>query len=139
MGHSRRALRPARGGQDLGEIEMMKRLVPNIFFEKLADGLDLFVDCMGFKILHQDATFAIVEREGAKAYLVESAEYAIKDRPQITIETDTIEELYAEISSKRPAMLHPNSNKITKKPWGMLEFGVLDKTDVCVIFRQPAT
>jgi hypothetical protein len=115
---------------------MMKRLIPNIFYSSLDDGLDLFVTCLGFKVLHQDATLAVVERDGAKAYLVESAEFAARDRPQITIETDTIDELYREISSRSPQMLHPNSRHIEKKPWGAREFAVLDKTDVCVVFRQ---
>ena|SRR6202046_1869406 len=115
---------------------MMTRLVPNIFYNRLSEGLELFVTCLGFKVLHQDATLAVVERDGAKAYIVESPEFAAKDRPQISIETDTIEELYREISSKTPAMLHPNSKAIEKKPWGAREFGVLDKTGVCVVFRQ---
>jgi hypothetical protein len=115
---------------------MMTRLVPNIFYSKLSDGLDLFVTCLGFKVLHQDATLAVVERDGAKAYIVESAEFAAKDRPQIAIETDTIDELYREIKSRAPEMLHPNSNRIEKKPWGTREFAVRDKTDVCVVFRQ---
>ena len=115
---------------------MMTRLIPNIFYSSLSDGLDLFVTCLGFKVLHQDATLAVVERDGAKAYMVESAEFAAKDRPQITIETDTIDDLYREISSKAPAMLHPNSKRVEKKPWGAREFAVRDKTDVCVVFRQ---
>ena len=115
---------------------MMKRLVPNIFYNRLSEGLELFVTCLGFKVLHQDATLAVVERDGAKAYIIESPEFAAKDRPQISIETDTIDELYREISSKSPQMLHPNSKTIEKKPWGAREFGVRDKTDVCVVFRQ---
>ena len=115
---------------------MMTRLIPNVFYSSLSDGLDLFVKCLGFKVLHQDATLAVVERDGAKAYLVESAEFAAKDRPQITIETDSIDELYREISSRAPEMLHPNSKRVEKKPWGAREFGVRDKTDVCVVFRQ---
>ena len=115
---------------------MMTRLIPNIFYSSLGDGLDLFVTCLGFKVLHQDDALAIVERDGAKAYIVESAEFAAKDRPQITIETDTIDDLYREISSKAQAMLHPNSNRVEKKPWGAREFAVRDKTDVCVVFRQ---
>jgi hypothetical protein len=115
---------------------MMTRLIPNVFFEKLADGLDLFVDCLGFKILYQDAGFAVVERDVAKAYVVESPEFAVKDRPEITIETDGIEALFDDISSRRPEMLHPNSKQITKKPWGSREFAVRDKTHVCVVFRH---
>ena len=115
---------------------MMTRLVPNIFYSSLSDGLDLFVTCLGFKVLHQDATLAVIQRDGAKAHLVESAEFAAKDRPEITIETDAIDDLYREIQSRAPQMLHPNSNSVEKKPWGARQFGVLDKTGVCVVFQQ---
>lgn len=115
---------------------MMTRLIPKIFFNHLSEGLDLFVDCLGFKVLYQDEDLAVVERDGAKAYVVQSAEFAVKDRPELAIETDTIEALYAEISARRPEMLHPNGKVIEKKPWGAKEFAVRDKTDVCIVFRQ---
>ena len=115
---------------------MMKRMVPNIFYSRLSDGLDLFVTCLGFKVLHQDATLAVIERDGAKAHLLENAEFAAKDRPQITIEVDDIDGLYREIQSRAPAMLHPNLKTVEKRPWGAREFAVLDKTDVCVVFQQ---
>jgi hypothetical protein len=115
---------------------MMTKLIPKVFFNQMSEGLDLFVSCLGFKVLYQDASLAVVEREGAKAYVVESPEYAAKDRPEIAIETDSIRDLYTEISSKRPEMLHPNSKVVAKKPWGAQEFAVLDKTRVCIIFRQ---
>jgi hypothetical protein len=60
---------------------MMLRLVPNIFYEKLSDGLDLFVTCLGFSVLYQDDQLAVVSRDGAKAYLAESAEFAAKATP----------------------------------------------------------
>ena len=87
---------------------MMLRLVPNIFYEKLSDGLDLFVACLGFSVLYQDDELAVVSRDGAKAYLVESAEFAAKDRPQIAIETDTIEDIFEEVSMRAPHILHPS-------------------------------
>jgi hypothetical protein len=116
---------------------MMIRLIPKIFVHHMEDGIDLFVNCMGFKVQHQDGSLAVVGRDGAKAYVVESPEYAAKDRPEISIETDTIEEIYNEISAKRPEALHPNLPRITKQPWGSLEFSLLhDKSGVCVVFRQ---
>ena len=45
-------------------------------------------------MLHQDSSLAVVGRDGAKAYVVESPEYAAKDRPEIAIETDDIDEIY---------------------------------------------
>jgi len=88
---------------------MITRLIPKIFFNKMSDGLDLFVDCLGFKVAHQADSLAVVERDIAKAYVVESPEYASKDRPEIALETDNINELYADISARHPELLHPNS------------------------------
>ena len=115
---------------------MMTRLIPKVFFNRMTEGLNLFVDCLGFTVLHQDESLAVVARDDAKAYVVESPEYAAKDRPEIAIETDSIAELYAEISAKTPELLHPNSKVVAVKPWGAQEFAVLDKTGVCVVFRQ---
>lgn len=102
----------------------------------MSEGLDLFVDGIGFSVLYQDDSLAVVGRDGAKAYIVESAEYAAKDRPEIALETDNIHEIYADIASRRPDLLHPNLNSVVKRPWGAQEFALRDKTDVCVVFRQ---
>lgn len=115
---------------------MMIRLVPKVFFNRMEEGLDLFVNCLGFTVLHQDGTLAVVGRDGAKAYVVQSPEYAAKDRPEIAIETDTIEDIHRDISARRPDVLHPNVPRVTRRPWGALEFALLDKTGVCVVFRQ---
>ena len=115
---------------------MMLRLIPKIFYDTLEEGLDLFVNCLGFQVRYRDEDLAVVDRDGAKAYIVASPEFAAKERPEISIETDTIHDLYNEIKAKRPDMLHPNGNTVKKKPWGALEFAVLDKTTVCVVFRQ---
>lgn len=114
----------------------MQRLIPKIFYDSLREGLDLFVEGLAFTVAYQDEDLAVVVRDNAKAYLVASPEFAAKDRPEIGIETDTIQDLYAEIKGRHPELLHPNGNTIRRQPWGALEFAVLDKTDVCVVFRQ---
>jgi hypothetical protein len=130
------ALGDGRGIADQADSREMTRLIPKVFFNHLSEGLDLFAGCLGFQVLYKDESLAVVARDTAKAYLVESPEFAAKDRPEITIETDTIEAFYTEISSRRPEMLHPNSKVVAKKPWGAQEFAVRDKTDVCIVFRQ---
>jgi hypothetical protein len=115
---------------------MMIRLVPKVFFHRMEEGLDLFVNCLGFTVLYQDSGLAVVGRDGAKAYVVVSAEGATQERPEIAIETDTIRDMHQEISTKRPEVLHPNLPRVTLRPWGALEFSVLDPTGVCVVFRQ---
>lgn len=115
---------------------MMIRLIPKVFFNRMDEGLDLFVNCLGFTVLYQDSNLVVVGRDGAKAYVMESPGDAAKDRPEIAIETDTIEEIHKEISARRPDVLHPNLPRVTRRPWGALEFSLLDKTGVCVVFRQ---
>jgi uncharacterized protein (DUF302 family) len=115
---------------------MLLRLIPKIFYADVEVGIDLFVRALGFEIGHRDDTLVVVARDGAKAYLVQDAEFAAKDRPEIAIETDTIDALYAEIRARAPERLHPNLAAVTLRPWGAREFGMRDASDVCVVFRQ---
>jgi len=115
---------------------MFNNIIPKIFYDQLQDGLEFFVEGLAFEVLYQDATMAVIARDGAKAYLVQSPEYAAKDRPELAIETDDITTIFREMSTRAPQLLHPNSSKVSLKPWGAQEFAMLDKTTVCVIFRQ---
>ncbi|AXK71989.1 hypothetical protein DWG18_06625 [Lysobacter sp. TY2-98] len=111
-------------------------LVPKVFFDTLEQGFDLFVDALRFEVKYQDDGFAVVERNGAKAYIVASPEFAAKDRPEIAIETDAIDALHADIAARRRDLLHPNLPDVTLRPWGAREFALRDATDVCIVFRQ---
>lgn len=115
---------------------MFKNLIPKIFYERMQDGLAFFVDGLGFKVLHQDAELAVIARDGAKAYLVQSPEYAAKDRPELSVDTDDIDSIYREMSERAPHLLHPNLKTVTLRPWGAREFAMRDKTSVCVVFRE---
>ena len=115
---------------------MFNNLIPKIFYDYLQDGLEFFVGGMGFEILYQDATMAVIARDGAKAYIVQSPECAALDRPELGIDTDDINTVYAEMSARALHLLHPNANVVSLKPWGAREFAMLDKTTVCVIFRE---
>ncbi|KJV33819.1 hypothetical protein [Luteibacter yeojuensis] len=115
---------------------MMKNLIPKIFYDTLQQGLDFFVGGLGFEVRYQDADLAVIERDGAKAYIVASPEYAAKDRPELSIDTDDIDALYREMSTRVPHLLHPNGKRVEHKPWGSREFAMLDATTVCVVFRE---
>ncbi len=115
---------------------MFKNLIPKIFYNHLQEGLSFFVEGLGFSVLYQDENMAVIQRDGAKAYIVQSPEYAAKDRPELGIETDRIDDIFKEISERSPHLLHPNSPLVSLKPWGAREFAMLDKTNVCVIFRE---
>jgi hypothetical protein len=115
---------------------MLTTLIPKVFYADLEIGLDLFVDGIGMEILHRDGDLVVAGRDRIKVYLVENEEYAAKDRPELGIETDDIEAVYADIAARRPDLLHPNLRRVTTRPWGAREFALLDATTVCVVFRE---
>jgi hypothetical protein len=47
--------------------------------------------------------------------------------PELRLETDNIEKVYAKISASHPQLLHPNLNKVSVRPWGAKEFAIADK------------
>ena len=115
---------------------MLIRLIPKVFYADIKVGLDLFVRCLGFELLYQDESISVLGRDGAKVYLMQNAELAALDRPELAIETDNITEIFDEIMARAPEVLHPNSKTVQLKPWGAQEFAVLDSSTVCVVFRQ---
>ncbi|UPG88494.1 hypothetical protein L2Y96_13810 [Luteibacter aegosomaticola] len=115
---------------------MFKNLIPKVFYDHLQEGIEFFVDGLGFAVLYRDDDMAVIARDGAKAYLVESPEFAAKDRPELSIDTDDLDGIFQELSQRVPHLLHPNGNRPQLKPWGSREFAMLDKTTVCVIFRE---
>jgi hypothetical protein len=115
---------------------MLTSLIPKVFYADPAVGLDLFVDGIGMEVLHRDGDLVVAGRDQVKVYLVTDAELAAGDRPELAIETDDIDAEFADISLRRPDLLHPNLNRVTLRPWGAREFAMLDATTVCVVFRQ---
>jgi hypothetical protein len=120
----------------MGDAAPRLTLVPKVFFDTLDEAFDLFVDGLGFQVMHRDGDFAVVDRDGAQAYLVASPEFAAKDRPELTLLTESIETLHADIAARRADLLHPNLPDVTRRPWGAREFALLDRTGVCIVFRQ---
>jgi len=116
------------------------KLVPNIFYADIKVGLNLFVECLEFAIgyddLKSEEPFCVVEKDGLGIHLIQSKEFAVKDRPEIRLETNNIEEVYSKVKSAYPELLHPNSKEITLKPWRAKEFALKDDSDVCVIIQQ---
>lgn len=115
-------------------------LISKIFYEDINTGIHLFVDGLGFNIIYRHETggenFYVLEKDGLKVQLVQNAEWAAKDRPELRLETDNINAVYEQVASRHPELLHPNLSKITLRPWGSLEFALLDESTVCVVVTQ---
>jgi len=120
---------------------IFKTLVPNVFYADIQVGLKLFVHCLGFNVVYDDLQsdeqpFCVVERDGLKLHLVESEEFALKDRPELRLETDDIDQAYREISERYPELLHPNLRVVTLRPWKAREFALRDESGVCLVIVQ---
>ena len=106
------------------------KLVPNVFYVDIKDSLKLFIDCLEFKITHDELKsgnpFCVVEKDGLRVNLFENKELAKEHNPEFRLVTNDIDEVYKKISSSHPEFLHPNLSKITLRPWGAKEFALRD-------------
>ena len=116
-----------------------EKLVPNVYYLNIANGLKFFVDCLGFTIGHNEIKsaepFCVLEKDGLQIYLFEDIKLAKEHNPEFRIVTKSIEDIYGKVSTSHPEFLHPNLNKITLRPWGAREFALRDD-QVCIIIQQ---
>jgi hypothetical protein len=115
------------------------KLVPNVYYTNISDGLKFFVDCLEFTITHDELNtaqpFCVLEKNGLRINLFQEAKIAKEHNPEFRLVTNNIEEVYAKVSASHPHLLHPNLNKITLRPWGAKEFALRDN-QVCIIIQQ---
>ncbi len=116
-----------------------EKIVPNVFYVNIKDGLKLFVDCLDFTIGHDEIKsgqpFCVLEKDGLRINLFENARYAKEHNPEFRLVTNNIEEVYEKVSKSHPEFLHPNLKEITLRPWGAKEFALMDK-QLGVIIQQ---
>lgn len=114
------------------------KLVPNVFYADIQDALKLFVECLEFKIEHDElkseAPFCVIEKDALRINLFQNKELA-KEHPEFRLVTDNIDEVFKKISASHPGFLHPNLNKVTLRPWGAREFALMDK-QVGIVIQQ---
>jgi hypothetical protein len=115
------------------------KLVPNVYYQDIKDGLKLFIDCLEFSIGHEELKsenpFCVIEMNGLQMLLFENKELAKEHNPEFRLVTNGIDEVYKKVSSSHPEFLHPNLSKVTLRPWGAKEFALRDN-QVCIIIQQ---
>jgi hypothetical protein len=106
------------------------KLVPSVFYEDITEGLKLFVDCLQFTIGYQEFNsaqpFCVLEKDGLKITIFQDAQLAKEHNPELRLETNNIEAVYAKVAASHPELLHPNLAKVTIRPWGAKEFAIRD-------------
>ena len=107
------------------------KLVPNIFYHDIREALKLFVDCLEFKIEHDEINsanpFCVVAKNDLRINLFQNAGLASEHNPEFRLVTEDIESVYQKIAASHPELLHPNLSQITLRPWGAKEFAIMDK------------
>tara|TARA_Y100001949_G_C15876476_1_gene281835 strand:- start:376 stop:738 length:363 start_codon:yes stop_codon:yes gene_type:complete len=115
------------------------RLVPNVYYQNINDGLKLFIDCLEFRMGHEELKsknpFCVIESDEFHLMLFEHAELAKEHQPEFRLVTNDIEKVYQKVRVSHPEYLHPNLSKITLRPWGAGEFALRDH-QVCLIIQQ---
>ncbi|MEO5777851.1 MAG: hypothetical protein ABIS69_09325 [Sediminibacterium sp.] len=116
-----------------------EKLVPNVFYINIGDGLKFFIDCLNFTIAHDEIKssqpFCVLEKDGLCVNLFENAALAKEHNPEFRLVTKNIDEVYEKISKSHPEFLHPNLKEITLRPWGAKEFAIKDK-QLGVVIQQ---
>ena len=106
------------------------KLVPNIFYKNINSELKIFVNCLEFTIGHNEIDtenpFCVLEKGELRINLFQNRELAENDHPEFRLVTENIEEVFENVYSKFPELLHPNLNRITLRPWGAREFALMD-------------
>ena len=115
------------------------KLVTNVYYLDIKDGLKLFIDCLEFSIGHEELKsknpFCVIEKGELHMYLFENKELAKEHNPEFRLVTKSIDEVYKKVSSSHPEFLHPNLSIITLRPWRAKEFALRDN-QVCIIIQQ---
>ncbi len=116
-----------------------EKLVPNIFYVDINDGLKFFVECLQFSIGHSELDsknpFCVLEKDGLRINLFEDIALAKGHYPEFRLVTKNIEEVYEKVSTSHPEFLHPSLKVITLRPWTAKEFALKDN-QVGVVIQE---
>jgi len=116
-----------------------EKITPSVFYHSIQDSFKLFMDCLEFKITHQelniDNPYCVVEKDDIGILIFQNTAYAEIIKPELRIVTKDIETVFQKVNSTCPDLLHPNLNQITLRPWGAKEFALFDG-QVCFIVQE---
>ena len=116
-----------------------EKLVPSVFYENIQNSRKLFIDCLEFSIVvdesQAECPFYVIEKDSLGLLIYQNAEYAEKEKPELRLVTNNIDEVYEKVAKTHPELLHPNLSTVTLRPWGAKEFAILDG-QVGIRFQQ---
>lgn len=132
----------------------MKKTIPALPVENMKKACEYYNNRLGFKIRHQEETFAIAVRDEVEIHLWQScdkswkwrsvflflkpiwsgAESYIAGTASCRVAVECIEELYEEY--QKQVVLHGSNTKIEEQHWGHKEFPAIDLDGNLLIFYE---
>jgi hypothetical protein len=74
------------------------KLIPNVYYQDINDGLKLFIDCLEFSIGHEELKsknpFCVIEKNGLQMFLFQDKDLAKEHNPEFRLVTNGIDEVY---------------------------------------------
>ena len=92
-----------------------------------------FYGQLGFQVLHQEAEYAIVTRDGVELHLWLCPDRTLAENSSCRIQVTGLEALYQEYQTK--GLLAPDA-VVRAKPWGTKELVVFDPDRVLITFVE---
>ena len=106
--------------------------VPVLPTTNLSQVTDFFGQ-LGFQVLHQEAEYAIIKRDGVELHVWLCPDPALAENSSCRIQVAGIEALYQEYQIK--GLLASNA-AVRHTPWGTKEFVVFDPDHVLITFVE---
>ena len=91
---------------------------------------------LGFEVIHEHGDYTILQRDNIGLHLTFTEGWHIDpetNNTQFRIQVDEIETFYARCQNL--GIVHPNG-PLEEKPWGSIEFSVLDPDNACIAFYE---
>ena len=126
----------------------MKYAIPALPVLNIGRSVEFYRDKLGFRLIHEEAGFAILRRDEAEFHLwaasdedwrtregsspvVSGAESFISGTASCRVAVERVDDLHGVLQPL--GILHPNA-PLRDQPWGAREFGVLDPDNNLITF-----
>ena len=116
---------------------MITSIIPKLPMRNKARSRAFYLNQLGFKDIGiaDFEDYLIVEKDGVELHFFAHPELdPAQNYGQVYIRTEAIEQLYQSIVAKDGA-IHPNG-RLEAKPWGQMEFAMLDPNNNLLTFGQ---
>ena len=117
---------------------MLTSVIPKLPMRVKAQTKKYYIEQLGFLEMADYGDYLLLEKEGIEIHFFEFKKLdPLENYGQIYIRTNQIEALYAQLQEAN-VVIHPNA-PLQQKPWGQIEFSLLDPDNNLITFGQADT